>query len=725
MDKGEAVGADNFTRYVTQLIGEQSAHTALAYEFLHGAVTCTHTLDGWVHPERFLSGQRRALKSCMAWHPGLFSSMAKCTAGMVIRFQSAATRIIFEIKRDKLPAATRSTMREMLAKEGTQAFSQNDCMSLLVDGDERDSFAFATPEPGIDLVMFSLTSEPSLPGMEQLHTIELYLPLLRSVELRRLAADAPIKPYLPFACEKTQASEQLHESRAFQEPQAAQELQAAQGLQAAQTFQEPAQQNNLMRPKTLLCLGDSITQGFGASLPHKNWNVQLAQHLGFQLINQGIGAQVHQSSSLLGLDVLKHTHNIELIVVLLGENYRYEACRSVVIQREIREYFRILDQEFPNTPIWMITPLPSFEDVFETHTNSCFSEIPELVREAIEPYDHMQVIEGTAILETNRSYFADYIAHPNNAGYEHMAKRLCSAAPFFLKQNNSFEQTEQDKTSDKIDKIDKVDLAQWERELVNSSWCANSSTKALVQEVWGRNLGTSYYASPQLVVRRLDSITMLIWVDDPVFANPSADVFQELKAVLPCLLDRSCLVELIASEKTAGFVTELIRKQRGKLKTSQMSGSMVYALMAEDKASKTQLHHRLQTIASKRDIRTLSIEDAGVIAKNYSHPEYLRPSELTTLLTNQAFLGGFEEGRLCAFAGEHLSDGALGMLEVLEPHRRKGWGRALLAAKCLQKIQAGYIPWTQVWPDNVISQALHEELGFVTDPAVSLWFIST
>ena len=86
-------------------------------------------------------------------------------------------------------------------------------------------------------------------------------------------------------------------------------------------------------------------------------------------------------------------------------------------------------------------------------------------------------------------------------------------------------------------------------------------------------------------------------------------------------------------------------------------------------------------------------------------------------------IGGFEEGRLVGFVGEH-PHGAMGMLEVLPEARRRGWGSALAAAKVRQLLGEGRLPWAEVWPDNDASLALELSMGFDILERGQLWYVS-
>ena len=126
---------------------------------------------------------------------------------------------------------------------------------------------------------------------------------------------------------------------------------------------------------------------------------------------------------------------------------------------------------------------------------------------------------------------------------------------------------------------------------------------------------------------------------------------------------------------------------------------------------------------TSRDIRVLTAAYEGQILEHYAHPEYLEPGELVRALEGGLVLGGFEDGRLCAFVGEH-AEGSIGLLEVFEGSRRRGWGQALLAAKVAQQLDEGMVPWAEVWPENEASRSLMEKAGFSCAPADGMWFIS-
>ena len=97
--------------------------------------------------------------------------------------------------------------------------------------------------------------------------------------------------------------------------------------------------------------------------------------------------------------------------------------------------------------------------------------------------------------------------------------------------------------------------------------------------------------------------------------------------------------------------------------------------------------------------------------------------EIRGLLDGGGILGGFEDGELVGFVGEHPC-GSIGMLYVLPDHRGRGWGRSLLEAKVKDHQARGWMPWSEVYEDNKVSLRLHRSLGMKVTPANEQCYLS-
>ena len=72
-------------------------------------------------------------------------------------------------------------------------------------------------------------------------------------------------------------------------------------------------------------------------------------------------------------------------------------------------------------------------------------------------------------------------------------------------------------------------------------------------------------------------------------------------------------------------------------------------------------------------------------------------------------IGAFLDGELAGFAGVH-NDGGMGMLEVLEPFRKRGIGSLLEAEMIRRELAAGHVPYAHVFVENEISAALQKKI---------------
>lgn len=108
------------------------------------------------------------------------------------------------------------------------------------------------------------------------------------------------------------------------------------------------------------------------------------------------------------------------------------------------------------------------------------------------------------------------------------------------------------------------------------------------------------------------------------------------------------------------------------------------------------------------EIRKLGQNQTEVILEHY---DKLPKNEIEELLSNGNLFGGFKDGKLIGFIGNHL-EGSIGLLEVLQEYRRLGYGAALVSFMVNKMLDEGLIPFAQSEVDNKKSITLQEKLGF-------------
>lgn len=604
--------------------------TARGADLLRGAALIVDEKDGWVRPQRVSAAQLRALGSVRAWHPGVFKQMAACASGIRLEFVTDSDHVRVELRAGAVPRGSLAVLRDVAAHTGGEP-PRADVVSVDVDGrhlgpfalgelaGERGGAAGAGPDlaPALELDLAEPGSQATLPGMGPRRHVRVWLPCLAPCSVREVAGDG--------------------------------------------TCLEPAPE----RP-ALLVLGDSVAQGFVASDPARTWPALLADHLGLDLVNQGIGAQVFQPGSLADLPGALEP---AAIVVELADNYRFEACAAARVERDVRAYLEEVAAAWPEVPTWVLTTPPHTEALYPTHPKSCVAEVDAMIAREVRRHAQMRLVNAAALLDERLlpQLLADGSDHPGDKGQLMLAERLSFV----------------------VDATREPAEERTERAL---GLLREAGTAALpVRAALTRPGFSPCLVEPGIVIAEEDG-TRLLWASDRKLVR------RALTCLGPARLTCVCGAKSVARE--------VARAAHAPARPCHL-----VVWQGEPPAADPE-----------RDIRPLTAAYAGTVRERYSHPEYLAPGELEGLIAEGLVLGGFERGRLVGFVGEH-PEGAMGMLEVFEEARGQGWGRALTAAKVRQLAVLGRPAWAEVWPDNDASLALMRSMGCEVLPAEGLWFV--
>lgn len=132
---------------------------------------------------------------------------------------------------------------------------------------------------------------------------------------------------------------------------------------------------------------------------------------------------------------------------------------------------------------------------------------------------------------------------------------------------------------------------------------------------------------------------------------------------------------------------------------------------------------RKQPFETEEDGVEIRMLDETFTELVYEHYNLLHDRDyLRARLRDGVIYGAFVDGEPAGFIGEH-EEGAMGMLEVFEPYRRRGIAAKLEKDLMNRQIAKGFTPYGQIFADNKASVELQKKLGLKV-AAESVWWIS-
>ncbi len=170
--------------------------------------------------------------------------------------------------------------------------------------------------------------------------------------------------------------------------------------------------------RTLLCFGDSITQGYDALNPCNKYSSQLANFLNAQEYNKAIGGEIFFPE----LAQTKEGFEPDYITVAYGTN-DWSHCSKDEMLTNCREFIKNLSINYRDSKIFVITPIWR-KDKDEPKAFGEFNVVKEIIQQQAVTYNNVFVIDGSDFVPQNENLFADLRLHPNDAGFNFYANNL-------------------------------------------------------------------------------------------------------------------------------------------------------------------------------------------------------------------------------------------------------------------------------------------------------------
>lgn len=125
---------------------------------------------------------------------------------------------------------------------------------------------------------------------------------------------------------------------------------------------------------------------------------------------------------------------------------------------------------------------------------------------------------------------------------------------------------------------------------------------------------------------------------------------------------------------------------------------------------------------SKLRVRQLKKKDIPLVQKHYMDSDDHK--YMMSRVLDNALFAGFSEDNVIGFIGIH-DEGSIGLIEVLRPYRRQGYGLELLNFMIAYYLQNNDVPYSQISTANVPSIRLHQKAGMVLSKKPVIWMLES
>jgi len=170
--------------------------------------------------------------------------------------------------------------------------------------------------------------------------------------------------------------------------------------------------------KKLVAYGDSITHGYDALRPSNRYPAKLAEALGAEEYDRGIGGE----RFFPPIAAPKDTFEPDYITVAYGTN-DWSKVDEATFRVTCRGFYLNLSRSNPNSKIFALTPIWR-KDMDGERVFGPFENTAKVIEEMVCDIENVTVINGLDFVTHDSAYYADLRLHPNDAGFEQYFKNL-------------------------------------------------------------------------------------------------------------------------------------------------------------------------------------------------------------------------------------------------------------------------------------------------------------
>lgn len=187
------------------------------------------------------------------------------------------------------------------------------------------------------------------------------------------------------------------------------------------SLDDGAQVCPLERKKRILMFGDSITQGYDASVPERSYASRLARWLDVEAINKAIGGETFFPELAASADDLSP----ERIFVAYGTN-DWSKSQKETFEGNSRAFLENLRRAYPDVEIVVLAPVWR-ADLHLQKPMGDISNVAKHYRKLAAELENITVIDCFDFIPHDRSFYRDGYLHPNDSGFDYYIRGLTNA----------------------------------------------------------------------------------------------------------------------------------------------------------------------------------------------------------------------------------------------------------------------------------------------------------
>lgn len=176
------------------------------------------------------------------------------------------------------------------------------------------------------------------------------------------------------------------------------------------------------KQKTIICYGDSITQGYDARYASLAYPNQLAEALDAEIFNKAIGGERFNPELTRFPDPVKP----DLITVAYGTN-DWSHSPAEDFRTKVCGFFRNLNGIYPDVPVVVILPLWRTKCETRITEVGSFADMHGEIRKVCAQYPQIRLINGLTLVPHREECFSPDVLHPNDFGFQFMGRNLLRA----------------------------------------------------------------------------------------------------------------------------------------------------------------------------------------------------------------------------------------------------------------------------------------------------------